>query len=139
MATIRPEASETTGTLRETSGATVPVTTNTEVVGCALASTSGNCSGRSTAKRFRSTSGTMFAGGGASAAASTCPLQPPSISDKTIKARTRRRAILRFLFFMGTSGRRSATTNNRHLHEISRRAPPRLLGDDIHADTALRN
>ena len=33
MAITRPEASETTGTLREISGMTVPVTTNSEVAG----------------------------------------------------------------------------------------------------------
>src|ERR1017187_3728896 len=64
MATTRPEASETTGTLRETSGVTAPVTTNSETVGCAVAAASGNCSGWSTVKRLRSTSGTTLAGGG---------------------------------------------------------------------------
>src|SRR5208282_888307 len=93
-------ASETTGTLRETSGVTVPVTTNSEVVGCAVASTKGKCSGWSTVKRLRSTSGTTLAGGGASAAASTGPSQPTSINGKNMEAR--RRPILRLLFFIRT-------------------------------------
>src|SRR5271166_3498992 len=88
MATTRPEASETTGTLRETSGATVAVTTNSEVVGCAVASTSGNCSGWSTVNRLRSTSGTTVAGGGAAAAASTALLQPPRASNMGMESNT---------------------------------------------------
>src|SRR5271157_3112865 len=100
MATTRPEASETTGTLRETSGTTVPVTTNSEVVGCAVASTGGKCSGWSTVKRLRSTSGTTLAGGGASAAASTCPLHPSSISGKNMEAR--RRPIFTLRLFIWT-------------------------------------
>jgi hypothetical protein len=62
MAMTRPEASETTGTLRETSGVTVPVTTNSEVVGCSAAAASGNCSGWSTEKRAASGNGTTLAG-----------------------------------------------------------------------------
>src|ERR1035438_5755410 len=90
MATTRPEARETTGTLREISGVTAPVTTNSEVVGCAVASASGNCSGWSTVNRLRSTSGTMLAGGGASAAASTYPLlQSTRVSSKGIERKTR--------------------------------------------------
>src|ERR1022692_4159941 len=100
MATTRPEASETTGTLRETSGVTVAVTTNSEVVGRAVAATSGNCSGWSTVKRVGSAAGTTLAGGGASAAASTRSLHPLSISGKSREMR--RRPIFRFLLFMRT-------------------------------------
>src|SRR5208282_1409234 len=101
MATTRPEASETTGTLRDTSGVTTPVTTNSELVGCAAAVASGNWSGRSTVKRLRSTSGTTLAGGGASASALTGPLQPLSIGNTD--KQTRKKAILRFLWFIRTS------------------------------------
>src|ERR1035438_387351 len=105
MATTRPEASETTGTLRETSGVTAPVTMSSETVGWAVASTRGNCPGCSTANRFRSTSGTTLAGGGASAAASTCPLQPLSTSGKNVEARRRPR----LLFFIRTPFRHANT------------------------------
>jgi len=99
MATTRPEASETTGTLRETSGVTVPVTTNVEVVGCAVAAASGNCSGRSTVKSVGSAPGTMLAEGGASAAGSPCALlHPPRSSSAKMEIKTR--LISRPLFFM---------------------------------------
>src|SRR5208282_1412625 len=98
MATTRPEASETTGTLRETSGVTAPVTTNSEAVGCAVAAASGKCSGWSTVKRLRSTSGTTLAGGGAAAAASTGRLQPPSIGNTN--KQTRKRPLVRILWFI---------------------------------------
>src|SRR5208282_4421598 len=94
-------ASETTGTLRETSGVTVPVTTNSEAVGCAVAAARGKCSGWSTVKRLRSTSGTTLAGGGTSAAASTCSLQPQNISGKSTA--TNRRPIGRLRFFIWTT------------------------------------
>ena len=42
---IRPVASDGTGTCFDTSGVTVPVTTNSDVVGCSVAAASGNCSG----------------------------------------------------------------------------------------------
>src|ERR1035437_6188443 len=100
MATTRPEASETTGTLRETSGVTAPVTTNSETVGCAVAAASGNCSGWSIVKRLRSTSGTTLAGGGAAATASTGRLQPPSIGNTN--KQTRKRPLLRILLFIRT-------------------------------------
>src|SRR6266478_1231520 len=113
MATTRPEASETTGTLRETSGVTAPVTTSWEVVGCALAATNGNCSGWSTWKRLRSTSDTTSAGGGASAAASRRPLQPKIVSVRSME--TRRRPISRPLHFIKKSI--SATTDLRRPSE----------------------
>src|ERR1035441_10188650 len=65
MAMTRPEARETTGTLRETSGATVPVTTNSEAVGCWAAAASGNCSGWSTGNSAASGNGTTLGLGGA--------------------------------------------------------------------------
>src|SRR5271157_1529191 len=127
MATTRPEASETTGTLRETSGVTAPVTTNSEVVGCAVASASGNCSGWSTVKRLGSAPGTMLAGGGASAAASTFPrLQPQRVSSKGMESKTGTNT--QPLLFISES--LFATTNNRRLSNIPQTArPPFLLGD----------
>ena len=68
MAVMRPEASETTGTLRVMSGVTEPVTTNSELAGRLTAAASGNCSGWSTANSVMSTSGVTLVGGGASAA-----------------------------------------------------------------------
>src|SRR5271157_2078666 len=90
MAMTRPEARETTGTLRETSGATIPVTTNSEVVDRETAAASGYCSGWSTANRLTSAPGTTLAGGGASAASSPCTLlQPPRVaSDEMNMKRT---------------------------------------------------
>src|SRR6266567_3316827 len=76
MATIRPETREITGTLREISGFTDPVAINFEVVVRAAAAASGKCSGCSTVNRLTFMSCTTVAGGGASAAASTCELHP---------------------------------------------------------------
>src|ERR1017187_5863744 len=70
MAMTRPEASDTTGTLRDTSGVTVPVTTSSEVVGCWVAVASGNCSGWSTENRAASAKGTTLGLGGAPCAGS---------------------------------------------------------------------
>src|SRR5580700_6521115 len=92
MATTRPEASETTGTLRATSGVTVPVTTNSEVVERSTAAVSGNCSGWSTANRLGSAPGTMFAGGGASAAGSACAVQPTSTTSEAKDRANRKRS-----------------------------------------------
>src|ERR1039457_5710740 len=90
MATTRPEASETTGTLRATSGVTAPVTTNSEVVGRFTAAVSGNCSGSSTVNKLGSAPGTTLAGGGASAAGSACAVQPTSTSSAA-RERTKRK------------------------------------------------
>src|SRR5476649_392836 len=89
MATTRPEASETTGTLRETSGATVPVTTSSETEGRAAAVASGNCSGRSTLKRVASPAGTTLGGGGFPADVSPCALlHPASASSEVTESRS---------------------------------------------------
>src|ERR1035438_319746 len=99
MAVTRPEASETTGTLRATSGVTAPVTTNSEVVERLTAAASGNCSGWSTAKSVMSTSGVTLAGGGASAAWSArAPWQAASVNADVIA--TTRHPISRFLLFI---------------------------------------
>src|SRR5579864_1809518 len=81
MATTRPEASETTGTLRAISGVTVPVTTNSEFAGRSTPAARGNCSGCSTVNRAGSAPGTIFACGGASAAGSACAVQPTNGSN----------------------------------------------------------
>src|SRR5208282_2410561 len=138
MATTRPEASETTGTLRETSGVTAPVTTNSEAVGCAVAAASGKCSGWSTVKRLRSTSGTTLAGGGDAAAASTGRLQPPSIGNTN--KQMRKRPLLRILWFIRTrsplrptSCDKHASTTERYLSDTqqveSRASPPGWTGE----------
>src|ERR1700730_13760200 len=127
MATTRPDASDTTGTLREVSGVTVPVTANEEVVECALAAASGNCSGWSTAKRLRSTSATTLAGGGASARGSPWALlHPPRSSRAGMKIKGRQ--IFRPLLFMSSSihgsehptsspgGGRVAQQRRHHIH-----------------------
>ena len=67
METTRPEASEITGTARAMSGFTVPVTTNSGAVACAVAVATGNCSGCWTEKTLTSNPGTILAEGGASA------------------------------------------------------------------------
>jgi hypothetical protein len=99
MATMRPDANDTTGTFLEMSGVTAPVTTNSDDAGRAVAAASGNCSGWSTAKSVGSAPGTTLAGGGASAAASPCALShPPRTSNAAMEMRSS--PILRPLFFM---------------------------------------
>src|ERR1700733_424593 len=99
IATTRPEASETTGTLRATSGVTVPVTTNSELEGRSTAVSSGNCSGRSTVNSAGSAPSMMFAGGGASAAGSACAVQPANVNSKDRQTT----ALSTLLLFMGKS------------------------------------
>src|SRR5471030_3054045 len=83
MATTRPEASDTTGTLRETSGATVPVTASSETEGRAVAEASGNFSGWSTVNRVASPAETTLGGGGSPAPVSPCALlHPARVSSK---------------------------------------------------------
>src|ERR1035438_4058783 len=90
MAVTRPEASETTGTLRDTSGVTVPVTTNSEVVGCWVAVASGNCSGWSTENRAAFAKGTTLASGGAPCAGSASAfLQPVGAITESTAINTR--------------------------------------------------
>src|ERR1700735_652802 len=102
---MRPEASDTTGTLRETSGVTVPVTTNSEVVACSVAAASGNCSGRSTEKRAASGNGTTLGSGGAPATVGSPPvcawtlLQPASENAEAIKVRSS--VIFKAVFVIG--------------------------------------
>ena len=55
MSTTRPEASVITGTVREMSGSTVPVTSNSDGAWYWVAVTIGYCSGWSTAKLVTST------------------------------------------------------------------------------------
>src|SRR5579872_2712865 len=95
MALTRPDASDTTGTLRDTSGVTVPVTTSSEVAGRAVDLARGNCSGWSTLNRLGSAPGMTLGGGGAPAATASesawaCILpQPARISDETTAIATR--------------------------------------------------
>src|ERR1017187_2014679 len=102
METTRPEASEITGTLRAMSGFTVPVTTNSGAVACAVAVATGNCSGCWTEKTLTSNPGTILAEGGASALVSArAPPQPSrSSSDGT---RAMRRPIFKTLLFIRDS------------------------------------
>src|SRR5579871_2135835 len=65
MDMTRPEASDTTGTLRPTSAVTAPVTINSDVAGWLTAAANGNCSGWSTLNRVISTAEVTRAGGGA--------------------------------------------------------------------------
>ena len=80
MSTTRPEASEITGTVREMSGNTVPVTNNCDGAWYSVAVTIGYYSGCSTAKKEGSTPEITLAGGGASAAASAVLLLQPLIA-----------------------------------------------------------
>ena len=68
MSTMRPEASEITGTVREISGNTVPVTDICDGAWYSVAVTIGYNSGCSTAKKEGSTPEITLAGGGASGA-----------------------------------------------------------------------
>src|ERR1035438_3105728 len=74
MPVIFPDTNETTGTARETSGATVPVTTSSDATACAAAVASGNCSGWSTLNRLPSAARAILAAGGASFVGSSCAL-----------------------------------------------------------------
>src|ERR1039458_4708325 len=101
MAITRPEDRETTGTLRETSGATVPVTTNSEVVGCSVAAASGNWSGWSTEKRAASANGTTLASGGAPSGVSPLTLLQACSSSKAGRDTARRIASTGLGFIRG--------------------------------------
>src|ERR1039458_272552 len=102
METTRPEASEITGTLRAMSGFTVPVTTNSGAVACAVAVTTGNCSGCWTEKTLTSNPGTILAEGGASSLVSArAPPQPSRSSSDGTKAM--RRPIFKTLRFIRDS------------------------------------
>src|SRR3984885_3203380 len=74
--TTRPEARVTTGTVRETSGYTDPVTTNFDGASYCAAVATGYRSGWSTEKWVTSRPGTTVAEGGASAAALSFDWQP---------------------------------------------------------------
>jgi hypothetical protein len=80
MSTMRPEASEITGTVRAMSGNTVPVTDNCDGAWYSVDVTIGYCSGCSTAKKETSTPETTLAGGGASASAFTLSLLQPLVA-----------------------------------------------------------
>src|SRR5580704_17228320 len=81
MSTTRPEASEITGTFREMSGITVPVTNNCDGAWYSVAVTIGYRSGCSTAKKETSTPEITLAGGGASASAFTLSDLQPLVSE----------------------------------------------------------
>src|ERR1700686_2884274 len=85
---IRPDAREITGTARETSAATVPVTFSSGAATCLPAVASGNCSGWSTLTRLASSSVSTLAGGGASSLGSafTFSLHP---ARKRLRERAR--------------------------------------------------
>src|ERR1035438_113175 len=80
MSTMRPEASEITGTVRAMSGKTVPVTNNCDGAWYSVAVTIGYNSGCSTAKKETSTPETTLAAGGASASAFTLSLLQPLVT-----------------------------------------------------------
>src|ERR1017187_5757401 len=102
METTRPDASEITGTLREMSGFTVPVTTNSGAVAWDVAVATGNCSGCSTEKTLTSNPGTILAEGGAFALVSArAPPQPSRSSSDGTKAI--RRPIFKTLRFIRDS------------------------------------
>src|ERR1035438_6562092 len=84
MSTMRPEASEITGTVRAMSGNTEPVTNNCDGAWYSVAVTIGYRSGCSTAKKETSTPETTLAGGGASASTFTLSLLQPLITRCTI-------------------------------------------------------
>src|ERR1700690_1792407 len=99
----RPDASEIAGTLRATSGFTVPVTTSSGAADCADAVATGNCSGCSTENMLTSKAVTTFAAGGASAVVFACTLpQPPR--DSTDGMAAKRRPPVKALRFIRTSG-----------------------------------
>src|SRR5580658_1852626 len=81
---MRPDASEITGTFREISGITVPVTNNCDGAWYSVAVTIGYRSGCSTAKKATSTPETTLAVGGASASAFTFSLLQPLITRVAI-------------------------------------------------------
>src|SRR5260370_11215522 len=91
MPVIFPDTNETTGTARETSGATVPVTVNSEVAVCAVAATSGNWWGWSVVNRLGSPIGVILAAGGASFVSSPCALLQPLRSSIEERNASRRR------------------------------------------------
>src|ERR1039457_1801565 len=85
MSTMRPEASEITGTVRAMSGKTEPVTNNCDGAWYSVAVSIGYRSGCSTAKKETSTPETTLAGGGASASALTLSLlQPLAVQAKAV-------------------------------------------------------
>jgi hypothetical protein len=88
MSTTRPEASETTGTVRETSGLTTPVTVSEGAATCSSAATSGNWSGRLTSKTLESARRSTRSGGGASAVGSALPFSQPANRMLSAKAET---------------------------------------------------
>ena len=103
-----------TGTVREISGNTVPVTNNCDGAWYSIVVAIGYRSGCSTAKKEASTPETILAGGGASAAAFTLSfLQPMMARDATIPNSNRPDSItLLFIspssifVFLGLSGAR---------------------------------
>src|SRR5579859_2356350 len=85
MPTMRPDASEMTGTVREISGLTEPVTASVEGARCSTAVNRRKLSGWSTENRLALKSGTTFAAGGASDSAFTLSLLQPLMARDTIK------------------------------------------------------
>src|ERR1700686_2705257 len=99
MATTRPDARETTGTLRAISGVTVLVTANAENASRAIAVASGYWSGCSTVTRAASGPGTTVTGGGASWAGFPCAAPHPArASSEEIEIRGKK--ILQPLIFI---------------------------------------
>src|ERR1700734_2177059 len=96
MSTMRPEASEITGTVREISGNTVPVTNSCDGAWYSVAVAIGYNSGCSTAKNEGSSAGITLAGGGASAAASAVLLLQPLVPRHAASAIA---TIETFIFF----------------------------------------
>src|ERR1700730_6010929 len=94
-----------TGTFRETSGFTAPVTINSGDVVRAVAVARETCSGCSTANKLTSISGTTFAVGGAPTVASArAPPQP--LSSSSDGTRLIRRPTFRALLFITDSNSR---------------------------------
>src|ERR1700679_1604598 len=85
ISTMRPEAREITGTFREMSGITVPVTNNCDGAWYSVAATNGYRSGCSTANKETSTPEITLAGGGASSASTLLLLQPLTARDAALR------------------------------------------------------
>ena len=103
MSTMRPEASEITGTVRAMSGNTVPVTDNCDGAWNSAAVAIGYNSGCSTAKKEGSTPEITLAGGGASAAAFACPSLHPDKPATETRRRTPTRINVSLRFHIAIS------------------------------------
>src|ERR1035437_1625974 len=101
ISTTRPEASDGTGTCRDTSGVTTPVTFNSGEATYSPALARGNCSGWSTLKLLASMSGSTVAGCGpvspSPVDAAVTRLPHPAVESTTHKHRLASRRNERFI------------------------------------------